>query len=172
MKKSLAGSMRISLADGAVKGINLEEALRKTKAAFGSRTAQAQAGSSAARTDFSEMSASFALKDGVARNDDLSVKAPLVRVGGSGDIDIGNSRLDYVARVSVVASAKGQGGTELDHLKGLTIPVKLTGSFDAPKYEVDYRSLASDAAKAKVREEMKEKVKPKLEKKLRELFRR
>lgn len=172
MKKSLAGSMRVSLKDGAVKGINLEEALRKTKAAFGSKTAQAQAGDSGARTDFSEMSASFALKDGVAHNDDLSVKAPLVRVGGSGDIDIGHSRLDYLARVSVVASAKGQGGAELDHLKGLTIPVKLTGTFDAPKYEVDYRSLASDAAKAKVREEVKEKVKPKLEKKLRELFRR
>jgi len=172
MKKSLAGSMRVSLKDGAVKGINLEEALRKTRAAFGSKTAQAQAGDSGARTDFSEMSASFAIRDGVAHNDDLSVKAPLVRVGGAGDIDIGNSRLNYVARASVVATAKGQGGAELDHLKGLTIPVKLTGTFEAPKYEIDYRKLAGEAAKAKVKEDVKEKVRPKLEKKLRELFRR
>ena len=172
MKKSLAGSMRVSLKDGAVKGINLEEALRKTRAAFGSKTAQAQAGDSGARTDFSEMSASFAIRDGVAHNDDLSVKAPLVRVGGAGDIDIGNSRLNYVARASVVATAKGQGGAELDHLKGLTIPVKLTGTFEAPKYEIDYRKLAGEAATAKVKEDVKEKVRPKLEKKLRELFRR
>jgi AsmA protein len=172
MKKSLAGSMRIALEDGALKGINLAEALRKTKAAFGSKSARTQAGDSAERTDFSEMSASFAIRNGVAHNDDLSVKAPLVRVGGAGDIDIGNSRLDYLARASVVATARGQGGAELDHLKGLTIPVKLSGTFDAPKYEIDYRKLAGEAAKAKVKEKLEEKVKPKLERKLRELFRR
>jgi len=172
MKKALAGSARIELKDGALKGINLTEALRKTKAAFGSRSAQAQASDTSARTDFSEMSASFAIRNGVAHNDDLSVKAPLVRVGGAGDIDIGNSRLDYLAKASVVATSKGQGGEELDHLRDLTIPVKLSGTFDAPKYEIDYRAAASSAAKAEVKKAIEEKAKPKLEKKLRELFKR
>jgi len=121
------------------------------------------------------MSASFVIKDGVARNDDLDVRAPALRVGGAGDIDIGNSRLDYLAKASVVASAEGQGGAGLEHLKGLTIPVKLTGPFDAPKYEIDYRALAGDAAKAKVKEKAKkaeEKIEKKLEDKLRGLIRR
>ena len=172
MKKSLGGTARIELKDGALKGINLTEALRKTKAAFGSKSAQQQASDSAQRTDFSEMSASFAIRDGVAHNDDLSVKAPVFRVGGAGDIDIGNSRLDYLAKASVVGTSKGQGGADLDHLAGVTVPVKLSGTFDAPKYEIDYRSLASDAAKARIKEEVKEKVTPKLEKKLRDLFKR
>jgi len=172
MKKALAGSARIELKDGAVKGLNLTEALRKTKAAFGSKSARAQASDTAERTDFSEMSASFAIRNGVAHNDDLSIKAPILRVGGTGDIDIGASRLDYLARATVVATAKGQGGADLDHLNGLTIPVKLTGTFDAPKYEIDYRAVASDAAKAEVKKAVEEKVKPKLEKKLRELFKR
>ena len=42
--------------------------------------------------------------------------------------------------------------------------MKLTGPFDAPKYEIDYRSLASDAVKAKAKE--------KLQDKLRDLLRR
>jgi AsmA protein len=172
MKKSLAGTARIALAEGAVKGINLTEAFRKTKAAFGSKSARAQASDTSARTDFSEMSAGFTLRDGVAHNEDLSVKAPLVRVGGAGDIDIGRSRLDYTARASIVATGKGQGGEDLDHLKGLTIPVKLSGTFEAPKYEIDYRSVANQAAKAEVKKAIEEKAKPKLEKKLRELFRR
>lgn len=172
MKKALAGSARIELRDGAVKGINLTEALRKTKAAFGSKSARAQASDTSERTDFSEMSASFAIRNGVAHNDDLSVKAPILRIGGAGDIDIGASRLDYLARATVVATAKGQGGADLDHLAGLTIPVKLSGTFDAPKYEIDYRKLADEAAKAKVKEELKEKVQPKLEQKLRDLFKR
>jgi len=168
LKKALAGSARVELKDGAVKGINLTEALRKTRAAFGSKSAQREPSDPSQRTDFSAMSASFVIKGGVARNDDLDVRAPLVRVGGAGDIDIGNSMLDYLARATVVASAKGQGGADLEHLKGLTIPVKVSGPFDAPKYEIDYRALAGDAAKAKVKEKAKEKI----EQKLRDLFKR
>jgi len=79
LKKSLAGTARIELKDGALKGINLAEALRKTRAAFGSKSAQQQPTDTAQRTDFSAMSASFVVQDGVARNDDLDVRAPLVR---------------------------------------------------------------------------------------------
>jgi AsmA protein len=164
MKKSLGGTARFALRNGAVKGFNLTEALRKTKAAFGSKSAQQQPSDPSQRTDFSEMTASFVIRNGVARNDDLDVKAPLVRLGGAGDIDIGNSQLNYVARATVVATSKGQGGADLDHLAGLTVPVKLTGPFDAPKYEIDYRSLATDAVKAKAKE--------KLQDKLRDLLRR
>jgi AsmA protein len=164
MKKSLGGTARVALRNGAVKGFNLTEALRKTKAAFGSKSAQQQPSDPSQRTDFSEMTASFVIKNGVARNDDLDVKAPLVRLGGAGDIDIGNSQLNYIARATVVATSKGQGGADLDHLAGLTVPVKLTGPFDAPNYEIDYRSLATDAVKAKAKE--------KLQDKLRDLLRR
>lgn len=158
MKKQLAGTAHVALRDGAVKGFNLTEALRKSRAAFGSRSAQQQAADTSQRTDFSEMTASFVIKGGVARNDDLNVKAPLVRLGGAGDIDIGNSQLNYVARATVVATARGQGGADLEHLAGLTVPVKLTGPFDAPKYEIDYRALAEGVAKAKVTEKLKDKL--------------
>jgi AsmA protein len=168
MKKALDGTARIEMKDGALKGINLTEVLRKTRAAFGSKSAQQQPADQGQRTDFSAMSASFVIKDGVARNDDLDVRAPLVRVGGAGDIDIGNSQLNYLAKATVVATSKGQGGADLEHLSGVTVPVKLTGPFDAPKYEIDYRSIAGDAAKAKVKEEVKEKV----GKKLRDLLKR
>ncbi|MEO8718931.1 MAG: AsmA family protein, partial [Burkholderiales bacterium] len=168
MKKALDGTARIELKDGAVKGVNLTEALRKTRAAFGSKSAQQQPADQSQRTDFSALSASFVIKNGVARNDDLDVRAPLVRVGGAGDIDVGNSQLNYLAKATVVATAKGQGGADLEHLKGLTIPVKLTGTFDAPKYEIDYRSIAGDAASAKVKEKAKEKI----GEKLRDLLRR
>jgi len=168
LKKSLDGTARIELKDGALKGVNLTEALRKTRAAFGSKSAQQQPADQSQRTDFSALSASFIIRNGVARNDDLDVRAPLVRVSGAGDIDIGNSQLNYLAKAAVVATAKGQGGADLEHLAGLTIPVKLTGPFDAPKYEIDYRSLAGDAAKAKVQEKVKQKVGDKL----RDLLRR
>jgi AsmA protein len=126
------------------------------------------------KTDFSELSASFRIADGVARNDDLSAKSPLLRLAGAGDIDIGNERLDYLLKASVVATSKGQGGGELDSLKGLTIPVRLTGPFEKPDWKIELAGLAGEAAKAKVeekKEELKQKVDDKLKGKLKGLLR-
>jgi AsmA protein len=125
------------------------------------------------KTDFSELSASFRIADGVARNDDLAAKSPLLRLAGAGDIDIGNERLDYLLKASVVATSKGQGGGELDSLKGLTIPVRLTGPFEKPDWKIELAGLAGEAAKAKVeekKEELKQKVDDKLKGKLKGLF--
>ena len=142
MKKSLAGNARVALKDGAIKGINLAEVFRSAKTALGSSEQKAQA-REAQQTDFSEMTASFVIKNGVAHNEDLDVKAPLFRISGKGDIDIGNSKIDYVTNATVVASTKGQGGADLQELSGLTVPVHLVGPFDALKYQVDYSAAAS-----------------------------
>jgi AsmA protein len=154
MKKSLAGTARVQLKDGAIKGINLAEVFRKAKTALGSQDAKAQA-REAQQTDFSEMTASFTIKNGVAHNEDLDVKSPLFRISGKGDIDIGNSSLDYVTNATVVATTKGQEGTDLEQLSGLTVPVRLSGPFDALKYHVDYAGAASQFAKSKAGERIR-----------------
>ncbi len=173
MKKALNGSARLDLKDGAIKGIDIAGALRKAKAKLGGE--QAQAASQTEKTDFSEFSASFAIKNGVARNEDLDVKAPLFRITGSGDIDIGHSKIDYVTKVAVVGTTQGQGGAELAELRGLTVPVHLSGPFDNLAYKVNYGAVAADLAKSRAGEKIKEKVeqrREKLEDKLKGLLRR
>ena len=155
LKKSLAGTARLRLHDGAIKGINIAEVLRKAKTALASQDARAQAAETQ-KTDFSAMSASFTIRNGVAHNEDLDVKAPLFRISGQGNIDIGNSTIDYVTKAAVVATTKGQGGADLSQLAGLTVPVHLTGPLDAMKYQVDYGAVARDAAKSKIGEKLKE----------------
>ena len=153
LKKSLDGSAKVNLRDGAIKGINIGELLRKVKSLGKSDEGSANPQE---RTDFTELNASFTIRKGVAHNQDLDAKSPLLRVNGAGDIDIGNSTLDYLAKASVVASAKGQGGAGLEQLAGLTVPVKLTGPFDDLKYKVDYGAVAGQLAKSKVGEKVKE----------------
>ncbi len=157
MKQSLAGTARLQLKDGAIKGINIAEVLRKAKTALASKEAKVQAAETQ-KTDFSELSASFTIKNGVAHNEDLDVKAPLFRIGGKGDIDIANSKIDYVTKATVVATTKGQGGKDLEQLAGLTVPVHLTGPLDAMKYDVDYGAVARDVAKSKIGEKLKERL--------------
>jgi AsmA protein len=157
LKSALAGSAKVNLRDGAIKGVDIGAILNKARSALGSQQAQAADGSKE-RTDFSELNATFAIKNGVARNDDLDVKAPLFRVGGAGEIDVAKSAINYVVKAALVATTTGQGGKERDDLSGLTVPVKLSGPLDAMKYEVDYRAVAGDLAKSKVGGQAKEAI--------------
>ena len=103
------------------------------------------------KTDFSELTATFDIKNGVAHNEDLAMKAPILRLSkgdSKGDIDIGNERINYVAKPTVVKSLKGQGGAELDSLSGVAIPVKISGTFADPKYNLDYAAVAAALAKS------------------------
>jgi len=160
MKRSLAGTAKVQLRDGAIKGINLAEIIQKGRNLLGSQSAAAgqSANDNSRRTDFSELSASFAIKNGVAHNEDLDAKAPLFRLGGKGDINIPASSLDYVVKAAVVATSKGQGGAERDRLAGLTVPVHLSGPFDDLKYDVDYRAMAGDALKSEAGQKLKDRV--------------
>ncbi|HSH96936.1 MAG: AsmA family protein [Methylophilaceae bacterium] len=151
LKKSLNGSASVNLADGAVKGIDIAGTIRGVKdklSAFKSETKIA--GDKTQKTDFSEMVASFNIKNGVAHNEDLSMKAPLFRITGNGDIDIANETLNYTAKPTIVNSLKGQGGKDLDDLNGLTVPVKLSGTFAKPEYKIDFASLATALAQKKL----------------------
>ena len=161
MKRSLAGTAKLRLQDGAIKGINLAEIIQKGRSLLsGSQSASAgeSANDNSRRTDFTELSASFVIKNGVAHNEDLDAKAPLFRLNGKGDINIAASSLDYVAKASVVATTQGQGGAERDRLAGLSVPVRLSGPFDDLKYNVDYRAMAGDAAKSEIGQKLKDRV--------------
>jgi AsmA protein len=156
LKSALQGSARVQLRDGAVKGVDIGALLRKARTALSSEPSQAA--DSKQRTDFSELSASFVIKNGVAHNEDLELKAPLFRIGGAGAIDIGKSTIDYVAKASVVATAQGQGGRDLEQLAGITVPVRLSGPLDDMKYQVDYRAVAGELAKSRVGGKVKESI--------------
>ncbi len=160
-KKALGGNATLALKDGAIKGINLAQSLRDVKAKLG-QADTTQAANASQKTDFSELTASFNIANGVARNDDLSMKSPFIRLGGAGDIDVGAGQMNYLAKATVVASGEGQGGKDANQLKGLTVPVRLSGPFEALSYKIEFGAMLEDATKAKV-EEKKQEIKTKVE---------
>ncbi len=171
VKRALEGTASLSLKDGAIKGINLAESFRKVKSALGAKT-QEQGAAKGEKTDFSELSASFVIRGGVAHNEDLSAKSPFFRLGGVGDIDIGGDKMDYLAKAAIVNTAGGQGAKDLGDLRGLTIPVRVSGPFDALKYRIDLGAAATEAVKQQVQEKVQEKVKEQVQDRLKGLLRR
>ena len=152
LKKSLNGNAAINLADGAVKGIDIAGTIRGVKDKLNFMKQSNVTGDKTKKTDFAEMSASFIIKNGVAHNEDLNIKAPLFRIAGEGDVDIANQTINYTAKPTVVNSLKGQGGSDLGILNGLTIPIKVTGTFAKPNYALDFSGLAAGIAKNKLLE--------------------
>jgi AsmA protein len=114
MRKALAGNARVDMKEGAIKGVNLAESVRK--------------GGGAQKTEFTDLSATLKVSKGVARNDDLKANSPLLRLTGAGNLDIGNNGIDYLARATLV--------------RGVGVPVKVYGALDNPSWSVDYTGLA------------------------------
>jgi AsmA protein len=106
LKKALGGTANVALKEGAIKGIDIAGAVRQARALLGSKSALEQEAKGGQKTDFTELTASFAIKNGVAHNDDLKAASPLLRLAGAGDIDIGEGRLDYLVKATVVATSR------------------------------------------------------------------
>jgi AsmA protein len=164
--------MSLNLADGAIKGINIAKKLRDAKGMLGKGNAQTSSADQNEKTDFSELKATFKVNSGVAHNDDLSMKSPLLRLSGNGDINIGNDSMNYLAKATLAKTLEGQGGA--DAVGGLTVPVRVSGPFTDLKYTLDFGAMVGEAAKQKVeakKEEIKTKVQDKLKDSLKGLFR-
>ncbi|MDI1308898.1 MAG: AsmA family protein [Methylotenera sp.] len=151
LKKALSGNSSLSLTDGALKGVDIAGSVRELKNKVNIlKTKDANADKSK-KTDFSELTASFTIKNGVAHNEDLAMKAPILRLAkgdSRGDIDIGNETINYLAKPTIVKSLKGQQGADLDALAGFAIPLKITGTFSSPKYGMDLAAVGAALAKS------------------------
>jgi AsmA protein len=163
LKRGLNGGGKLALRDGAIKGVNIAARLRAARSFIAARGQDSARASSAEKTDFSELSASFTIKDGVATSNDLAAKSPLLRLAGAGQVDVGAGTLDYTAKVAVVGTLKGQDGRELNELRGVVVPVRLYGPFEKLAYAVDWASVAQEALKAQATEQIKQKLAPQLQ---------
>ena len=161
----LNGGMQIRLRDGAVTGINVAQTLRELKAAFtGEAQDPALAADETRSTDFTSLETDLVFTKGVATAKRLEMASPLLRVshGDPAVIDFVQRAFDFVAKVRVVNTSTGQDGKALEELKGITIPVLISGSFDKPVYTVQWRGAATEALKKGLEKQLKQAVEDKL----------
>ncbi len=143
LKKALNGNVSVNLANGAIKGINLDKLVQGVQNLSKDSKAQTLGVDKSEKTPFSEFKATFKVRNGVAHNEDLAVTSTVLRVTGKGDIDIGHDNLNYNAKAIFAKT---------EHGKTATLPVNVSGAFDDLKFKVDYSALLTDVAKQKLDE--------------------
>lgn len=141
---TLQGQGEIKFTDGAIKGVDIASMVRNVQSAY------KEVDTSSQKTDFAELGGTFTIANGIAKNDDLHMKAPLMRLSGAGQADLPNRTVNYRLRPEIVQTIQGQGGKEKE---GLGVPIIISGTFDhltwAPDVQSVVRDIANDPEKAK-----------------------
>src|SRR5260221_13729220 len=91
------------------------------------------------QTDFAELGGTFTIANGIAHNDDLDLKSPLLRLSGAGTINLPQRTIDYRVTPKVVANLEGQGGT--GDAGGIMVPIIVQGPLTAPSYKPDLAAM-------------------------------
>ena len=150
LTKRLNGNASFKAAEGALQSEKLAQNVEKVLAFLKGRSPK-PAGEELV---FDSLSGTFKIQNGVAKNNDLKLITPLIYANGKGDIDIGESNLDYVMAVGL-SEEPGKAA----------IPITIKGPFDKTKYGVDFKAALSEKQKEVV-EEKKEELKEKINEKI------
>ncbi|VAW49431.1 hypothetical protein MNBD_GAMMA04-1473 [hydrothermal vent metagenome] len=144
-KQNLNGSVSTDLTNGFIKGFNLAQSIREAQAKMtGKPIPKAK---EELKTDFSSLILQAVIKQGVVTTQKLTAQAPFMRISGSGKVNLPKESLNYLVRAKIVTSDKGQGGEELQNLNGLTLPIKLKGSYLNPNLSLDISGLLAEKTK-------------------------
>jgi AsmA protein len=145
---NLSGSVFAVFQDGAIKGLNVAQMIRSLTASTlsGWQETREQA------TDMTQLSASFRVDKGQATSSDLNLVGPLVRVTGSGTIDLGLKSLAFRMEPKLVMTTQGQGRT--NEPVGLGVPVVIEGPWAEPRIYPEINGILDnpDAAFAKLKD--------------------
>jgi AsmA protein len=155
LRQALNGQLSAEVRNGAVKGFNLAQVLRRGEALLAGNVtgARAEAATTEA-TDFATLSVNATIVNGLLKTDSLAAASPLFRLAGGGEIDLAKETINFLAKPTVVETASGQDGKALENLRGLTIPIQLSGNLFAPKVRLDIQEALKNKALDGVRQRL------------------
>ncbi|WEM41387.1 AsmA family protein [Photobacterium sp. DA100] len=139
IRENIAGTVDIRFADGAIYGVNIPEMIREARATL--KGQKAEYVKEEKKTDFSSMSSTIKLGQGVASTSNLDIDSPLLRINGQGSTSLVNETIDFAVNTSVVATSKGQGGKDIDEVADLTVPIDVKGNWNEPTFSLNLAQL-------------------------------
>lgn len=163
IKKSLNGQIGVEFKDGAYKGVDVI----KTICSIGTNLDSLLKGATgtleqSGETEFSAMSATVVVTNGIAENNDLDVKSPLLRVTGKGSANLPEDTVDYLVDAELVKACEGQSGASAEKLVGVPLPIRAKGPMSGPSISPDWAALGQKLAGSKVKEQAEGLIKDKL----------
>ena len=153
---ALNGNVQLQVRDGAIRGIDAAQTLRQVQQLVRSITKGDAAPAAlkfdaGTQTTFSLMETDLNFNKGQGTVRKLNVVSPAVKVthGKPASIDLVNQQLDVMVNLRVSGSANDT--RDLIELRGVTVPVRVSGSFSDPGYQVQWKDIAGVAVREAVK---------------------
>jgi len=160
IQRDLDGNIALELIDGAWEGTDVWYELRSARASL--KQEPAPEPTLPARTQFSQLSASGPVNNGVFTNDDLLAELPFMRLTGNGSVNLIAATVDYRMSARVFDKPEFIGddvtAAEIKDFTKTVIPIRVTGPLDAPTIAPDFKKLLKDQAKKEVEKKLKNKL--------------
>ena len=140
---TLTGKARLSVANGAIEGLDLPLIVAKAK--------EGEIGNwrrePGRRTQFDRLDANFTIVNGIAETNDLTLSGPNIAVSGEGKTDIPRQRLEYRLKTKVTGRAEQAAATPPapEDEASLTMPLIVKGNWDKPEIRPDVENALKDA---------------------------
>jgi len=176
MRRDLDGDVSFSVADGSLEGIDLWYELRRARARL-DNVELPERGDAVRRTTFTSLSASGVVEDALLTNRDLNGRLDFMTLGGSGTVNLLDDAIAFDMTATFVDGPVLQSDPEMAKLAGAAIPLRVTGTVDAPSVLPDFAALVRARVTQEVneaveerREEVREEVRDRLRDRLRGAF--
>jgi uncharacterized protein involved in outer membrane biogenesis len=139
--ETLQGKVQMTVADGAITGIDMDRGLRALQRGRLDRLAPRRQD----RTPFSELSGTFDIADGVARNHDLKLASQNVQLSGEGTIELAPRLIDYTLQTKITGGQPEDGAAF--KIGSIELPVGIKGPLDKPAFTIKGQEGLTDAIK-------------------------
>jgi len=130
--QKLNGNIRFEFLNGAIKGFNIEHTLRQARALL---KAEPLPHNKSVQTNFTSLRGTFIAKNGILYNNNLTMKSPLLRVNGGGQMKLDSKEIFFNLNAAVQSNAG------LEEFAGINIPIKITGNWNAPTVQPNLVAL-------------------------------
>jgi len=145
--RNLSGDIGMNITNGEIIGIDVTATIAAVKSALGKQAELVSESSEEQTTEFAELTMSGVIENGILSSDDLLLLSPLLRATGEGQFNLADETIDYVLKPVLTGELADENIAEL---KGLPIPVKLTGKLYDPDIRVDIVAALAASQKDKI----------------------
>lgn len=142
--RHLNGTMKLSFKDGVIHKLYILQGIRQAKALYEGELAVAAA--KGEPTGFAHITATGVIKDGVLLNKDLQATSDLMKVTGSGTVDLVKEYVDYLLQVSLTRALDRDKKTGKTDFGKYVVPYKIQGLFSELKQEADLAAVLKSQA--------------------------
>lgn len=131
MVAALDGEGEVRLRDGAIRGVDIGAMVRRV-------TSLGRAGGDEPqKTDFAELGGTFVIADGILTSEDVTLRAPLLRLTAKGRVDLPRRTLDWRIDPRVASTLEGQGATGEPTFQA-GVPIRLEGPWADPGWSIEF----------------------------------